>query len=100
MKLEMYAKIFSKSLIKFFPPSSWQSNYLPILFFFKSVAKNSAGHANDDPSEPLGSPDFTADALHALNCLTILTRSTHNCKVFSYYGGVQKITALLKGTWI
>lgn len=69
-------------------------------FYFKFVAKNSVGQGNDDPSEPLGSSDFTADALRALNCLTILTRSTHNCKVFSYYGGVQKITALLKGTWI
>ncbi|XP_042456540.1 BEACH domain-containing protein B isoform X2 [Zingiber officinale] len=60
-------------------------------------SKNSAGgQGNDDPSEPLGSSDFTADALCALNCLTILTRSTHNCNVFSYYGGVQKITALFK----
>ncbi|XP_038974912.1 BEACH domain-containing protein B isoform X5 [Phoenix dactylifera] len=36
------------------------------------------------------------EALYVLNCLTIITRSVHNCKVFSYYGGVQKIIALLK----
>ncbi|CAL9114662.1 unnamed protein product [Musa textilis] len=58
--------------------------------------KNNAGQVNDDPSEPPGSFAFSTDALCALNCLTILTRSMHNCKVFSYYGGVQKITALLK----
>lgn len=61
--------------------------------------KNNAGQVNDDPSEPPGSFVFSTDALLALNCLTILTRSMHNCKVFSYYGGVQKITALLKGIW-
>ncbi|WVZ78914.1 hypothetical protein U9M48_026555 [Paspalum notatum var. saurae] len=35
--------------------------------------------------------------LQVLECLTILTRSLHNCRVFSYYGGVQKIISLLKG---
>lgn len=27
----------------------------------------------------------------------IMARSMHNCRVFTYYGGVQKATAVLKG---
>ncbi|XP_023157987.1 BEACH domain-containing protein B isoform X1 [Zea mays] len=47
-------------------------------------------------SELLGDLGLNAEGLTILECLTILTRSVHNCKVFSYYGGVQKVTALLK----
>lgn len=57
---------------------------------------NSVAHANADLSEPSMSLSFSTEVLYVLNCLTIITRSIHNCKVFSYYGGVQKITALLK----
>ncbi|XP_044956208.1 BEACH domain-containing protein B-like isoform X2 [Hordeum vulgare subsp. vulgare] len=48
---------------------------------------------HSDQLEPL---ELSAERLHVLECLTILTRSVHNCKVFSYYGGVQKVTSLLK----
>lgn len=41
---------------------------------------------------------LSSEGLNILECLTIVTRSVHNCRVFSYYGGVQKVTALLKGT--
>ncbi|XP_058069394.1 BEACH domain-containing protein B isoform X3 [Magnolia sinica] len=37
-----------------------------------------------------------AEGLHVLDALTIITRSMHNCRVFSYYGGMQKLTALMK----
>ncbi|XP_038988519.1 LOW QUALITY PROTEIN: BEACH domain-containing protein B-like [Phoenix dactylifera] len=57
---------------------------------------NSAAQANADLSEPSARLTFSTEALYVLNCLTIITRSVHNCKVFSYYGGVQKIIALLK----
>uniref|UniRef100_A0A0E0JVW3 BEACH domain-containing protein B n=1 Tax=Oryza punctata TaxID=4537 RepID=A0A0E0JVW3_ORYPU len=39
---------------------------------------------------------LSPEGLNVLECLTIVTRSVHNCRVFSYYGGVQKVTALLK----
>uniref|UniRef100_J3L9U4 BEACH domain-containing protein n=2 Tax=Oryza brachyantha TaxID=4533 RepID=J3L9U4_ORYBR len=39
---------------------------------------------------------LSTEGLTVLECLTIVTRSVHNCRVFSYYGGVQKVTALLK----
>lgn len=32
-----------------------------------------------------------------LVALSVVTRSMHNCRVFSYCGGVQKLTALMKG---
>ena len=50
---------------------------------------------HSDQLEPL---ELSAERLHVLECLTILTRSVHNCRVFSYYGGVQKVTSLLKGS--
>ncbi|XP_039804100.1 BEACH domain-containing protein B-like isoform X5 [Panicum virgatum] len=51
--------------------------------------------ANHHPGQPtnLG---LSTQILQVLECLAILTRSLHNCRVFSYYGGVQKITSLLK----
>ncbi|XP_024315441.1 BEACH domain-containing protein B [Brachypodium distachyon] len=48
---------------------------------------------HSDQPEPL---ELSAERLHVLECLAILTRSVHNCRVFSYYGGVQKVTSLLK----
>ncbi|KAJ6939644.1 BEACH domain-containing protein lvsC isoform X3 [Populus alba x Populus x berolinensis] len=40
---------------------------------------------------------ITSEGLPLLNALTIITRSMHNCRVFEYYGGIQKLTALMKG---
>ncbi|KAE8815832.1 BEACH domain-containing protein lvsC [Hordeum vulgare] len=39
---------------------------------------------------------LSTEVLPVLEWFTIVTRSVHNCRVFSYYGGVQKVTALLK----
>lgn len=48
-------------------------------------------------SEQLKNLGLSTERLQVLECLTILTRSLHNCRVFSYYGGVQRVTSLLKG---
>ncbi|CAH1431381.1 unnamed protein product [Lactuca virosa] len=40
---------------------------------------------------------ITPEGFRVLKCLTIMTRSMHNCKVLGYYGGIQKPTALMKG---
>jgi hypothetical protein len=40
---------------------------------------------------------ITSEGLPVLEALTIVTRSLHNCRVFGYYGGIQKLTALMKG---
>lgn len=37
------------------------------------------------------------DGLDVLNALIVVNRSMHNCRVFGYYGGIQKLTALMKG---
>lgn len=39
---------------------------------------------------------ITSEGLVVLDALTIITRSMHNCRVFGYYGGIQKLTALMK----
>lgn len=41
---------------------------------------------------------ITSEGLPLLNALTIIVRSMHNCRVFGYYSGIQKLTALMKGT--
>ncbi|KAK9165680.1 hypothetical protein Scep_000871 [Stephania cephalantha] len=35
-----------------------------------------------------------------LEALTVITRSMHNCRVFGYYGGMQKLIALMKAAVI
>ncbi|CAL1395487.1 unnamed protein product [Linum trigynum] len=40
--------------------------------------------------------NVSAEGLPVLDALTIITRSMHNCRVFGFYSGVQKLTALLK----
>jgi hypothetical protein len=40
---------------------------------------------------------ITSEGLPVLEALTIVTRSLHNCRVFGYYSGIQKLTALMKG---
>ncbi|KAI8015885.1 BEACH domain-containing protein B [Camellia lanceoleosa] len=39
---------------------------------------------------------ITSEGLPVLDALTIVTRSMHNCRVFGYYGGIQKLAALMK----
>ncbi|XP_037496380.1 BEACH domain-containing protein B [Jatropha curcas] len=41
--------------------------------------------------------NLLSEELNALDALKIITRSLHNCRVFGYYGGIQKLTALMKG---
>ncbi|KAH0452153.1 hypothetical protein IEQ34_019452 [Dendrobium chrysotoxum] len=61
-----------------------------------SELNSNASKAKSDTSDPSSSLTSSADGLYVLNSLMIANRSMHNCKVFSYYGGVQKVTALLK----
>ncbi|XP_042508929.1 BEACH domain-containing protein B-like isoform X1 [Macadamia integrifolia] len=50
--------------------------------------------------EDLSGGSFTmsiiAEGFPVLDALTIVVRSMHNCKVLGYYGGIQKLTALMK----
>ncbi|KAL3514285.1 hypothetical protein ACH5RR_027002, partial [Cinchona calisaya] len=39
---------------------------------------------------------ITYEALPVLDALAVITRSLYNCRVFGFYGGVQKLTALMK----
>ncbi|KAL6995198.1 hypothetical protein U1Q18_005333, partial [Sarracenia purpurea var. burkii] len=39
---------------------------------------------------------ISSEGLPVLDALSIITRSMHNCRVFGYYGGIQKLTALMK----
>lgn len=43
---------------------------------------------------------LTSEGLLVLNALTIITRSIHNCRVFGFYSGIQKLTALMKAAVI
>lgn len=50
-----------------------------------------------DLPESSTSLKIPSEGLQTLEALTIITRSIHNCRVFGYYGGIQKLTALMKG---
>uniref|UniRef100_A0A7N0VH18 BEACH domain-containing protein B n=1 Tax=Kalanchoe fedtschenkoi TaxID=63787 RepID=A0A7N0VH18_KALFE len=43
-----------------------------------------------------GIRNLMSEWLPVLDGLTIVTRSVHNCRVFGYYGGIQRLVALLK----
>ena len=40
---------------------------------------------------------ITSEGFPVLDALKIVTHSMHNCRVFGYYGGIQKLTTLMKG---
>ncbi|KAI4307513.1 hypothetical protein L6164_030691 [Bauhinia variegata] len=40
---------------------------------------------------------INSEGFSVLHALKIVTRSLHNCQVFGYSGGIQKLTALMKG---
>ncbi|GER40247.1 WD40 and Beach domain-containing protein [Striga asiatica] len=40
--------------------------------------------------------NITSESWMTLEALTVVTLSIHNCKVFGYYSGIQKLTALMK----
>ncbi|KAG0476313.1 hypothetical protein HPP92_013154 [Vanilla planifolia] len=61
-----------------------------------SELNSSTAKYGADVAELSASLTYNTDGLYALNSLMIANRSWHNCKVFSYYGGVQKVAALLK----
>nr|XP_028963058.1 BEACH domain-containing protein B isoform X2 [Malus domestica] len=41
--------------------------------------------------------NIISEGMPLLDALMIVTRSLHNCRVFGYYSGIQKLTALMKG---
>lgn len=41
--------------------------------------------------------NIISEGMPLLDALMIVTRSLHNCRVFGYHGGIQKLTALMKG---
>jgi hypothetical protein len=70
-----------------------------LTFFSPPQAGSSCPDSSANISELLNDMGLSTEGLTILECLTIITRSAHNCRVFNYYGGVQKVTALLKGTY-
>ncbi|XP_057426071.1 BEACH domain-containing protein B isoform X2 [Lotus japonicus] len=40
---------------------------------------------------------ITSEGFYILDALKIIARSLYNCRLFGYYGGIQKLTALMKG---
>lgn len=40
---------------------------------------------------------ITSEGFLILDALKIIARSLYNCRVFGYFGGIQKLTALMKG---
>lgn len=54
-------------------------------------------HANPDGSmESWLSPSEMEAALRLLHAITILTRSFHNRRIYSYFGGLQTLMGVMK----
>lgn len=65
-----------------------------------SVSELNTGAGRTTTDLPAVSISFASEGLPVLDALKIIIRSLHNCRVFGYYGGIQKLTALMKGTVI
>ncbi|KAG4194045.1 hypothetical protein ERO13_A06G031500v2 [Gossypium hirsutum] len=65
-----------------------------------SEINTSAGRTTTDLPAATISFIITSEGLPVLYALKIIARSLHNCRVFSYYDGIQKLTALMKGAVI
>lgn len=57
----------------------------------------SVGHSPAELSGATAKLFITSEGYLILDALKIITRSLYNCRVFGYYGGIQKLTALMKG---
>ncbi|BFG19464.1 hypothetical protein CerSpe_057380 [Prunus speciosa] len=77
-----------------------------ILILTEEITQLTAMVAELNTSTVRSSADFSShsttlniisEGLPLLDALMIVTRSLHNCRVFGYYGGIQKLTALMKG---
>ncbi|KAJ4830317.1 hypothetical protein Tsubulata_011294 [Turnera subulata] len=62
-----------------------------------SDLNSSIMHPRADLPGPSACLSITSEGLPVLEALSIIIRSTHNCRVFGYYGGIQRLTALMKG---
>lgn len=68
-----------------------------IVFNAGIVAVIPAVHANLDGSmESWLSPSEMEAALRLLHAITILTRSFHNRRIYSYFGGLQTLMGVMK----
>nr|KJB64108.1 hypothetical protein B456_010G033800 [Gossypium raimondii] len=65
-----------------------------------SELNTSAGRTTTDLPAATISFIITSEGLPVLYALKIIARSLHNCRVFGYYDGIQKLTALMKGAVI
>ncbi|KAM6596704.1 hypothetical protein CsatA_007228 [Cannabis sativa] len=54
--------------------------------------------AATDFSCPSATLSITSEGFLVFDALLIISRSLHNCRVFGYYGGIQKLIALMKGS--
>lgn len=72
-----------------------------LLFFPLVTSVKSKGVIST--SDQLGTSTSLAiksEGLAVLDALTVIIRSIHNCRVFGHYGGIPKLTALMKGIFI
>lgn len=53
-------------------------------------------NSTSDPLTVSTSLKISSEGISALEALMIVVRSVHNCRVLGYYGGIQKLVALIK----
>lgn len=71
------------------------STFFIALFFYPVNA--SASYTGTDLPGASTIFNIISEGIPVLDALRIITRSMHNCRVLGFYGGIQKLTALMKG---
>ncbi|KNA15279.1 hypothetical protein SOVF_099670 isoform A [Spinacia oleracea] len=54
--------------------------------------------STSDPLTVSTSSKISSEGIPALEALMIVVRSVHNCRILGYYGGIQKLVALIKAS--
>lgn len=69
-----------------------RTNCFSVIVVSSGIVQSNVGF-----SVPSSILSLASEGIPLLEAVSIITRSMHNCKLFGYYGGVQKLTALMKG---
>lgn len=76
----------------------WYPNFISCSIFPDKNLINSSAIQSTSEQSGSSTDTLTYEGFDVLDALAVTVRSMHNCRVFGFYGGVQKLTALMKGT--
>lgn len=97
----MYALMFTivpVAVLSIIITVQWYPNFISCSIFPDKNLINSSAIQSTSEQSGSSTDTLTYEGFDVLDALAVTVRSMHNCRVFGFYGGVQKLTALMKGT--